>query len=68
MQLNIGLILKYLFIITKDLFYKENTTKFFKDRHYLTAEFSELLQCEKEKKVFCELGCGVGNALFPLAT
>lgn len=51
----------------KDIFYKENKTNFFKDRHYLTAEFPELLICEKEKKIFCELGCGVGNALFPLA-
>lgn len=27
-----------------DLFYKRNTTKFFKDRHWTTREFSELVQ------------------------
>ena len=29
-----------------DLFYKRNTTKFFKDRHWTTREFSEL--CGRE--------------------
>lgn len=31
-----------------DLFYKRNTTKFFKDRHWTTREFSDLVQ----RKVF----------------
>ena len=31
-----------------DLFYKRNATNFFKDRHWTTAEFEELLSlCEK---------------------
>ena len=31
-----------------DLFYKRNATNFFKDRHWTTAEFEELLNlCEK---------------------
>lgn len=29
-----------------DLFYKRNTTKFFKDRHWTTREFVELIQRE----------------------
>ncbi|KAK2184881.1 hypothetical protein NP493_249g02003 [Ridgeia piscesae] len=31
-----------------DLFYKRNTTKFFKDRHWTTHEFKEL--CDKKMK------------------
>jgi len=59
-----------------DLFYKRNETNFFKDRHWTTREFEELLgeveevkegQTEKEKtKVLLEVGCGVGNLVFPL--
>ena len=33
-----------------DLFYKRNTTKFFKDRHWTTREFQDLLN-EKETQV-----------------
>jgi len=47
-----------------DLFYKHNTTNFYKDRHYLTREFPELLTA----RVIREAGCGVGNAVFPLLT
>ncbi|EDQ91183.1 uncharacterized protein MONBRDRAFT_23351 [Monosiga brevicollis MX1] len=62
-----------------DLFYKRNTTNFFKDRNWLLREFPELmLQAVPEAKaeqgekatasrpVLFELGCGVGNTIFPL--
>lgn len=69
-----------------DLFYKRNENRFFKDRHWTTREFSELLAGEDpaaaasssplakpdnverisvEKKLL-EVGCGVGNLIFPL--
>lgn len=53
-----------------DLFYKRNTTKFFKDRHWTTREFEELIEDDKGDsggcRVVLEVGCGVGNFLFPL--
>ncbi|KAI9564232.1 hypothetical protein GHT06_007970 [Daphnia sinensis] len=50
-----------------DLFYKRNDTRFFRDRHWTTREFEELLGIEgKGKKILLEVGCGVGNFLFPL--
>ncbi|KAI7868143.1 S-adenosyl-L-methionine-dependent methyltransferase [Spinellus fusiger] len=49
-----------------DIFYKRNTTKFFKDRHWTDREFEELAhQPGQEKKVCLEVGCGVGNFVFP---
>ena len=51
-----------------DLFYKRNETRFFKDRHWTTREFQELIE-EGQKdagKVLLEVGCGVGNFVFPL--
>ncbi|XP_057690130.1 tRNA N(3)-methylcytidine methyltransferase METTL6-like [Corythoichthys intestinalis] len=52
-----------------DLFYKRNTTNFFKDRHWTSREFEELKtcrQCESQRLVLLEAGCGVGNCIFPL--
>ncbi|XP_061918576.1 tRNA N(3)-methylcytidine methyltransferase METTL6 isoform X2 [Entelurus aequoreus] len=52
-----------------DLFYKRNTTHFFKDRHWTGREFEELKACresESQRLVLLEAGCGVGNCIFPL--
>ncbi|KAI9280860.1 S-adenosyl-L-methionine-dependent methyltransferase [Umbelopsis sp. AD052] len=50
-----------------DIFYKRNTTKFFKDRYWLDREFEELAHKggSNEKKICLEVGCGVGNFVFP---
>lgn len=45
-----------------NLFYKRNSTNFFKDRHWVTREFPETL----EVKSILEIGCGVGNFILPL--
>nr|XP_002129350.1 methyltransferase-like protein 6 isoform X1 [Ciona intestinalis] len=51
-----------------DLFYKRNTTNFFKDRHWTSREFGEIEQRihNNQQTVLLEAGCGVGNAIFPL--
>lgn len=49
-----------------DLFYKRNGTRFFKDRHWTTREFSELVGTDEQQKVLLEVGCGVGNLVYPL--
>ncbi|KAJ8674275.1 hypothetical protein QAD02_005537 [Eretmocerus hayati] len=49
-----------------DLFYKRNEMKFFKDRHWTTREFEELLELGCGGKYLLEVGCGVGNLIYPL--
>ncbi|XP_058451588.1 tRNA N(3)-methylcytidine methyltransferase METTL6 [Malaya genurostris] len=54
-----------------DLFYKRNEDRFFKDRHWTTREFEELLadgidSSSNGVKALLEIGCGVGNLIFPL--
>ena len=46
-----------------DQFYKRNTSNFFKDRHWTLREFD--INLNESTKLF-EVGCGVGNFLFPL--
>jgi methyltransferase-like protein 6 len=46
-----------------DQFYKRNTNNFFKDRHWTLREFNINLP---ETSKLLEVGCGVGNFLFPL--
>ncbi|CAN8000144.1 unnamed protein product [Ixodes hexagonus] len=47
-----------------DRFYKRNETRFFKDRHWTKREFEEL--ASSDGSVILEVGCGVGNFIFPL--
>ena len=55
-----------------DNFYKFHKCNFFRDRTYLEREmveitwFRELYETKKIVSNFSELGCAVGNTLFPL--
>ena len=50
-----------------DLFYKRNEDRFFKDRHWTRREFEELAGLDEEEEfTLLEVGCGVGNFVFPL--
>jgi SAM-dependent methyltransferase len=52
-------------------FYRHNKNNFFKNRHYLDYEFPELREGSirlnsGQQPTVLEMGCGVGNSLFPL--
>ncbi|KAJ2727155.1 hypothetical protein GGI07_000039 [Coemansia sp. Benny D115] len=52
-----------------DKFYNRNTTNFFKDRHWTDREFEELRPghaFSERKPVLLEIGCGVGNFVWPI--
>ena len=51
-----------------DIFYKNNKTQAYKDRNWINDEFRELANANlvASRKKFVELGCGVGNSLFPV--
>ncbi|KAJ1954081.1 hypothetical protein IWQ62_005845 [Dispira parvispora] len=53
-----------------DAFYTSNQNRFFKDRRWLRVEFPEVFaKLEADPKQPChvmEIGCGAGNAFFPL--
>lgn len=53
-----------------DLFYKQKTSTFFKDRKWLIQEFPILHDITRKgvgEKVILEVGAGAGNTAFPLA-
>lgn len=61
-----------------DLFYRRNKAKFFKDRYWTFREFDELnddhnsienednIVSQNPFKTLLEIGCGVGNFMYPL--
>ncbi|KAG1724180.1 S-adenosyl-L-methionine-dependent methyltransferase [Suillus lakei] len=54
-----------------DNFYKTNADNFFRNRKWLHLEFPELLAAAEPNAgdiSICEIGCGAGNAAFPLLT
>eukprot|EP00667_Euglena_gracilis_P020530 EG_transcript_22262 len=49
-----------------DYFYKANTTRFFKDRHWMSREFRAMFEAPQRPLHIMEAGCGVGNTVYPL--
>ncbi|KAF8579938.1 methyltransferase [Ramaria rubella] len=52
-----------------DIFYKNNENNFFRDRKWLHLEFPELVAATQPGagcSTVLEIGCGAGNAVFPL--
>ena len=52
-----------------DKFYKAHEDRFFKDRHWTDREFDELAAVADALSgapVLLEVGCGVGNTVYPL--
>lgn len=49
-----------------DKFYKRNENRFFKDRHWTTREFAELVSSCDSRRSLLEVGCGTGNFIYPL--
>jgi len=54
-----------------DMFYKRNDDRFFKDRHYLRFVIGKEIEAkiksgQNGSTVLLEVGCGAGNALFPI--
>ena len=73
LHFKICLCINFFFLLkfNRDLFYKRNTTKFFKNRYWIGREFKELSfeqdsELNDRRKVVLELGCGVGNFIFPV--